>query len=241
MSPTIKRAIFTATLIVSLNANSWTAKELGEELISPIKHTPEVLLIGGIGTLGALSVRNPHIDHFESSQHRRRPMGGYSKYGDYAGQLIPNALYVSYHFFQDTSEGDRRGAGMLKATLYSGLVTSAIKYSVRAPRPNDNDVRNSFPSGHSATIFTFSGYVMAEHGGWYGAGAMSLAVLCGYSRINDKMHRLHEVVAGATIGLAYGIGISRLQRKRLKGKEDTFHVTPIIDSNTTGLLFYKEF
>ncbi len=36
---------------------------------------------------------------------------------------------------------------------------------------------------------------------------MALAAFVGYSRINDNQHRLHDVIAGATIGLtcAYGI------------------------------------
>jgi hypothetical protein len=51
------------------------------------------------------------------------------------------------------------------------------------------------------------------------------------------MHWLHDVMAGATIGWAYGWGISRFQTKKY---HSTF-ILPIHDSQKTGVVIYREF
>ena len=83
--------------------------------------------------------------------------------------------------------------------------------TVREPRPYDGSVRTSFPSGHSTTAFAFASYVTAEHGILpFGVFATGLATLTAASRMNDNKHYLHDVVAGATIGTAYGLGLHYL-------------------------------
>jgi len=103
---------------------------------------------------------------------------------------------------------------MLKASLYSTSISTALKVTVREPRPNSSD-RTSFPSGHSTAAFAFSSFVAAEHGFWpMGLAALGLSTLTGLSRINDNRHFLHDVIAGATIGTAYGLGISYLHKSK---------------------------
>jgi membrane-associated phospholipid phosphatase len=80
---------------------------------------------------------------------------------------------------------------------------------------------------------------MAEHEYWLGIPSLLLSTFIGYSRINDNMHWLQDVTAGATIGFAYGWGISRIQKK--KKAEETVMVVPIIDLKTAGLSLYREF
>ena len=158
------------------------------------------------------------------------------------GQLVPNALYIGWMGFKGYAgdpEGYRRAVGMFKATAYSTSVTTLLKYTVREPRPIDSSWKNSFPSGHTTSAFAFSGYVMAEHEYWIGVPALLISTFIGYSRINDNMHWLHDVTAGATIGWAYGWGISKLQKK--KAGPETVFIAPILDSKTAGLSLYKEF
>jgi membrane-associated phospholipid phosphatase len=158
------------------------------------------------------------------------------------GQLVPNAIYVgvmSIKGHYGDPEGYRRAIGMFKATAYSTSVTTILKYTVREPRPIDHNWRNSFPSGHTTSAFAFSGYVMAEHEYAIGIPALLLSTFVGYSRIQDNMHWLQDVTAGATIGFAYGWGISRLQKK--KKEEPVAMIVPILDQQTAGLSLYKEF
>jgi membrane-associated phospholipid phosphatase len=78
---------------------------------------------------------------------------------------------------------------------------------------------------------------MAEHEYWIGIPSLILSTFIGYSRIQDNMHWLHDVMAGATIGWAYGWGISRFQTKKY---HSTF-ILPIHDSQKTGVVIYREF
>lgn len=235
------------SLSISLSVNAWDMKDFTEEISSPVTHTPNELMVGAGLALSALAVRNPYGQNFETKEHLKNGLGENSKYGDYAGQLIPNAAYAIFQGvggYHGDPDGYRRAVGMFKATAYAGAVTSVLKYTVRAPRPNDNSIKNSFPSGHSATIFAFSGYVAAEHGWGWGSAAMALGAYCGYSRIHDKMHRLHEVFAGATLGLTYGMAISRLQKEKNQkdgANSNGFSFAPIMDSQTKGIALYKEF
>lgn len=230
----------------STDAFGWGLGDFKKEISVPVTETPKLTFVGLSLAASSFIIRSPHGKEFERSEAHNRRFGHYSSLGDYAGQLIPNAMYSAYQYYVGTNgdiDGYRRSVGMFKATLYAGLITSIGKYTVRAPRPTNGDERNSFPSGHSATVFTFAGYVLEEHGASAGSLALGLAAFSGYSRIHDQRHRIHEVITGATIGLAYGIGMSRLQKKSgVKSVEsEGFSFAPILDSQTKGLALYKEF
>lgn len=237
---------FLSLLIFSNKAFAWGLKEFNEEISVPFTETSQVTYTGTSLVLSSLIVRKPFGAEFERSEAHNRRFGGGSTFGDYAGQMVPNILYVAYQGIQGSNgdpDGYRRSLGMIKATAYAGLVTTVLKYSFRTPRPTNNNERNSFPSGHSATVFTFAGYVLEEHGPVMGSLAVGLAVFSGYSRIHDHRHRIQEVLAGATIGLAYGMGLSRLQKKSDSQEKSGqgFTIAPIFDADIKGLALYKEF
>lgn len=231
-------------LSFSVPSFGWGWKELGEEAATPVTTDAKYLLYGGAAlTLALVVFEDSVIDPFQQKQARNKTLGDSSRWGDWMGQMVPNILYIggmSIAGYNGDPEGYRRAIGMFKATAYSTSVTTLLKYTVREPRPIDSDWKNSFPSGHSTTAFAFSGYVMAEHEYWLGIPSLLLATFIGYSRINDNMHWLHDVTAGATIGWVYGWGISKLQQSEKKDEEMTF-VMPILDSKTAGLSLYKEF
>lgn len=237
--------LFTIILLQLFLCNSgfaWGLKEFGEEAATPVTTDAKYGLMIGTGvTLTFLIFQDAVIEPFQQKQVRNKTLGDSSRWGDWMGQLIPNALYMAgmgIAGYKGDPEGYRRAIGMFKATAYSTSVATVLKYTVREPRPIDHNWRNSFPSGHTTSAFAFSGYVMAEHEYWLGIPALILSTFIGYSRINDNMHWLHDVTAGATIGWVYGWGISRLQQKQ---KKDAAFIAPILDSKTAGLSLYKEF
>lgn len=122
--------------------------------------------------------------------------------------------------------------------MYSFSVTQVLKVAVREQRPENKDQRDSFPSGHSTMAFAFGGYIFEEHGWKWGVPALAASVFTALSRINDNRHYLHDVMAGATIGLAYGVGMSKLAKK--KGKF-AYTLVPILDSQSKGIAFIKDF
>ena len=149
--------------------------------------------------MGALSTASTIEKPFDRWSVRTKPLGSTSQYGDIMGQMVPNALYfggmmIAWYYF-DNDLAFYRGKLMFEATAYAALVTQVLKTLIPEPRPA-NKQRNAFPSGHSATAFSFAGVVAAEHGWKWGVPAMALAAFVGYSRINDNAHRLHDVIAG---------------------------------------------
>ena len=138
---------------------------------------------------------------------RDRPLGK-DKYFDYAGQLIPNALYAGGMWIAGRAD---QAWVMTRASAMAGLTTTVLKYAIREKRP-DSDAREAFPSGHSATIFSFAAVVGCEHHWAWAIPAYALAGLVGFSRLNDNRHQLHDVAAGAAIGLGYGLGVCRRER-----------------------------
>ncbi len=234
------------SIITTSTAHAWGLKDLGDEAASPVTTDAKYVLWGGAAvTLALVIFEDSVIDPFQQKQVRNKTLGHSSRWGDWMGQLIPNALYIgwmSLEGYRGNSEGYRRAMGMFKATAYSTSVATVLKYTVREPRPIDHNWKNSFPSGHTTSAFAFSGYVMAEHEYWVGVPALLLSTFIGYSRINDNKHWLHDVTAGATIGWVYGWGISKLQqRQKKKAEEQTTFVAPLLDSKTVGLSLYREF
>lgn len=239
--------IFFLQLFFVTSVFAWGWEDFKEESVTPVTTDAKYFLYAGTAlTLTVVIFDDPVVDPFQQKTARNKTLGDSSRWGDWMGQLIPNALYMGYmgiEGYRGNPEGYRRAIGMFKATAYSTSVTTVLKYTVREPRPIDWHWKNSFPSGHTTSAFAFSGYVMAEHEYAIGIPALILSTFIGYSRINDNMHWLQDVTAGATIGWVYGWGISRLQKKQqLEKKEaDTTMVVPILDSQTAGVAMYHEF
>lgn len=129
------------------------------------------------------------------------------------GRLSVNVAYTAYQLVAekvfDNPYGYQRAALMVKASTYAGVSTLILKNIVRERRPNYGD-NLSFPSGHTTTAFAFASVVAAEHEWYWGVGSYAIGVFVGASRMNDNAHYLHDVLAGATIGTAFGIGLSQL-------------------------------
>ena len=92
---------------------------------------------------------------------------------------------------------------MATAYIALGVMVNAIKYTVRAPRP-DGSAFNSFPSGHTATTFMGAEMVRIEYGDtspWYSVGAYTAAITVGVLRVYNKRHWFTDVFAGAGIGI----------------------------------------
>lgn len=198
-----------------------------EDAFAPINTNAKyVLMVGSFLTATTLIFKNDLIEKPQEKYSVEKPLGKYSQYGDLAGQLAPNAIYslgmLGYGYFAEDSLAYERATGMFKATIYACILTTALKYTVREQRPGEG-ARNSFPSGHTTSAFAFASYVGSEHGYTWGIPAYLIAAVVGFSRINDNAHWVNDVVAGATIGTAYGLGISLLNKKE---KEKKISITP---------------
>lgn len=218
-------------------------QNVGNDFISPfVNPTGQKVLFGGFAiTGGLLLTREFTVDPLQEDTVRKKPMGGYSKYGDISGQLVPNALYYfgmeAYSYFADSPEAHEFAVVMLKSTLYSSLLTETLKPIVREPRPHDAGDKTSFPSGHSTRAFAFAATVNELHGSTWGIPAYVLATAVAYSRMNDNRHYVHDVAAGAAIGASYGISISQ----RYQNKKTNTEMTAIPTGDGMALTFRYSF
>ncbi|MGB3607707.1 MAG: phosphatase PAP2 family protein [Psychroserpens sp.] len=97
--------------------------------------------------------------------------------------------------------GDRQGAWQFtKGIALTGFITYGLKFAVNKQRP-DRSNDNSFPSGHTSTVFHSAGFVHRRYGFTYSIPAYVLAGFTAASRIDSKKHDILDVLAGATIGL----------------------------------------
>lgn len=206
---------------------------VGNDFISPfVNPKGQKILLGGAALTGGLVLtREFTVDPLQEDTVKKKPMGGYSKYGDISGQLLPNALYYvgmeAYSYFGDNTQAHEFAIVMLKSTFYSSLVTEALKPIVQEPRPHDKNDKTSFPSGHSTRAFAFAATVNELHGSAWGIPAYALATAVAYSRMNDNRHYVHDVLAGAAIGASYGISIA--QRYKNKKSDTDFAAIPTGD------------
>lgn len=244
----LKPLVLLLPLLLSSPAFAWDMQDLKDESLSPFTTSARNVLMVGTGlTLGVLLLEDSIVDYTQKDVANDKPLGSLSKFGDLSGQLLPNAIYSLGQTLAGVNgdpDGYRRAIGMMKASAYASAVTTALKYTIREPRPiNGHNERNSFPSGHTTTAFAFSGYVLEEHGWGMGAPALLISSFVGASRINDNRHFLHDVLAGATIGLSYGIGVSKVEKAKRDNKEKDSGLTivPIFDWETKGLALIKEF
>lgn len=128
-------------------------------------------------------------------------------------QLLP-AFCATYALAKEDYEGLKElaiGFGATMGVTYGfklSLNALAKKYPTQlafAQRPN-NGAYNGFPSGHTASAFSATGFMQKRYGWKWGLPTFFLATLTGISRVIAQRHTPFQVVSGAMIGF----GISYL-------------------------------
>ena len=148
--------------------------------------------------------------------------GGQQRHFDDWIQYLPTVAYVGLGFGARSEHGFAERL-CVTATAYAaqGLMTNALKYTVREQRP-DSDARNAFPSGHTATAFMGAELVRREYGPWWGAGAYAVATTTALMRLYNDRHWTNDLLGGAAIGiLSADIGFWLLPLERR-----LFHIPP---------------
>ena len=103
------------------------------------------------------------------------------------------------------------GGGWVELTLTAlssyaiGAATAYSQKQIVAERRPDKSDRRSFPSGHA--MFAFAGATMLHHefgnlSPWVTIGGYGIATLTAVDRLVRDRHYLHDVCAGAAIGIA---------------------------------------
>ena len=83
------------------------------------------------------------------------------------------------------------------------IITHSLKRIVRKQRPEDRNLYDAFPSGHTTSAFSGASFIQRRYGWKYGKWAYLLAAIVGVSRMEgpDGWHDIWDVLAGATVGI----------------------------------------
>lgn len=108
------------------------------------------------------------------------------------------AAGLALPLLRDGAQAQRHSLRTLDALASSFLLTEGLKASVRERRPDGTD-RGSFPSEHASLAFTVATtgarFHPREAPYWYLGAA-----LIGESRVEERKHYVHDVLAGAALG-----------------------------------------
>ena len=100
------------------------------------------------------------------------------------------------------------GDSMLRAQIVAGVVTYALKFSVRRQRPDGGD-RRSFPSGHAMSTFAMAAVLDREFGRAAGIIGYGLAAYISAARVDENEHYWSDVLFSAVVGTMIGYHTSR--------------------------------
>ncbi len=154
------------------------------------------LIVGGV-------IMKNHSNHFATLRNDFVP-GFHSQIDDYL-QYAPLAAMLSMKLAGVESRNSWRKmitARALSAVIMAGAV-KGIKQTSKVERP-DGSSDDSFPSGHTAKVFTMATMMQKEYGHlspWVGYGAYGVAMTTGVMRMMNNRHWMSDVMAGAGIGI----------------------------------------
>jgi hypothetical protein len=230
------------TLLLILYLPTIARAEILTDLTSPAT-TPAVIpmAIGASASIALLLLEDQISDPIQQRLFNGSGLNRtLSKAGDLGGQFITNGAYTLGMLVAGWA-GNERGREnaelMALASAYSVGLSTLLKVTALEPRPYDGSVKNSFPSGHTTAAFAFASVVGAQHGWAWGIPAYALAVLTATERMADNKHYLHDVVAGATIGLTYGLGMHYLHG----AKPRKLSLTPFLRDGVKGAMLSLRF
>ena len=137
---------------------------------------------------------------------------------------------------------DRTFVSVTSHIIMGGIVGS-VKLSTKVERPNGTGNSNSFPSGHTATVFVGAHILFKEYkdiSPWIGITGYAVATTVGTMRVLNRKHWVSDVIAGAGIGiLSAEVGYMLLPVfHKIIGVEHTksnLIIAPTIVSNYYGL------
>ena len=120
-------------------------------------------------------------------------------------QYTPMVAAYGLDFIGVKAKHSLKDRTILLAMSYAtmGIVVNSMKFAFNEKRP-DSNATNSFPSGHTATVFMGAQYLYEEYkdvSPWVGYMGYAVAAATGYLRIYNHRHYFNDVIAGACLGI----------------------------------------
>lgn len=150
------------------------------------------------------------------------PTTAFPQHSDGLDDLLQHAPLASVYVlkgcdFECSSSWMELALTGLSSYVLSSATTYSLKQVVAERRPDGSD-RRSFPSGHATLAFAGATVLHHEYGKlspWVTVGGYGVATLVSIDRLRLDRHYLHDVCAGAAIGVL-STELTYYLRKRLK-------------------------
>ncbi|OAP66344.1 MULTISPECIES: phosphatase PAP2 family protein [Psychrobacter] len=157
------------------------------------KHPTTILLSSVLLTSGVIVTLPAHADSSTTS-----------KVGDVLSFAIPAAAYGSTYYMDD-KEGRQQFYYSFATNV---AATYALKTVIYKERPDGSD-DDSFPSGHTSRAFQGASFIHKRYGLEYSIPAYIGAGFVAYSRVEADEHDVADVVAGAALGVASSMYLTK--------------------------------
>ena len=156
--------------------------------------------------------------------------------GDFLGSpefVIPviGTLYIFGRHSEDTKFRCMTYSLVQGYILVTGI-DYVIKFSTHRERPDKSD-HQSLPSGHAGTSFMVAGILSHYYGHKVAFAAYIGAAFISISRLQQNVHWVSDIFAGATVG--YIIGNTVARKMDLLHPEGKYAITPIVDPHNRAL------
>ena len=157
------------------------------------KHPTTILLSSVLLTSGVIVTLPAHADSSTTS-----------KVGDVLSFAIPAAAYGSTYYMDD-----KEGRQQFYYSFATNVATTyALKTVIDKERPDGSD-DDSFPSGHTSRAFQGASFIHKRYGLEYSIPAYIGAGFVAYSRVEADEHDVADVVAGAALGVASSMYLTK--------------------------------
>ncbi len=150
--------------------------------------------------------------------------------GGYIGSGGPGIAIAVAQMFFDQENGIRHGKALV-LTAANHITLAAL---VNRQRPNNQNYL-SFPSGHASSSFATATSLAYAYGAKAGIPAFALASFVAASRVNENIHWLSDVVAGAALGIYWG------RAAALNPAKESYTILPSYSQGVAGLSFQMDF
>lgn len=150
-----------------------------------------------------------------------------------ASDVVRNAL-VATSIGVPVLKSDWNGAAQATGSIgAAALLSYGLKQGFPEWRPDRSD-RKSFPSGHTSVSFAAAATLENRYGWEAGLPAHLAALFVGVARVKADKHHWYDVIAGAAVGEASGLLITRR-------RDDNIQYFPWSDGRGGGLAVTMRF
>ena len=152
------------------------------------------------------------------------------KAGDILSFAIPAVAYGSTYYMDD-----KEGREQFYYSFATNVAaTYALKSVIDKERPDGSD-DDSYPSGHTSRAFQGASFIHKRYGLKYSVPAYIGAGFVAYSRIEADEHDAIDVLAGAALGMASSMYLTKSYQ------DDQLHIATNLSPDYYGLSVHYNF